>query len=92
VGHEALAGVGQGVAVIHPDPGIVGHKGDLVRLAVVHVERIHPPRAPRRGYSVAAQDDGVVPVQMHRVDLSTVLEIIIRATSPAATTNIGTSG
>jgi hypothetical protein len=53
------------VAVVHPDAGVVGNEGDLVGLAVLHVQRVDPPRAAGGGHTVPAQDDGMVAVQMH---------------------------
>ena len=45
---EAVAGVVEVVAVVHPDARVVRDEGDLVRLAVGDVERVDPPRAAGR--------------------------------------------
>jgi hypothetical protein len=31
--------------MVHPDAGVVGDEGRVVRVAVGYVERVHPPRA-----------------------------------------------
>ena len=59
--------------MVHPDPRVVGHERDVVGLAVLHVERVHPPRAAGRRHPVAGQHHGVVPVQVHRVHLAAVV-------------------
>src|SRR3712207_8737712 len=46
----------------------VRDEGDLVALAVGHVERVGPPGAAGRGHPIPGQDDRVVAVQVHRVD------------------------
>ena len=58
------------VAVVRPDPRVVGHERDVVALTVADPQRVHPPRAPRRGYAVARQHHHPVAVQVHRVHLA----------------------
>jgi len=53
VGDHALGRVLEVVAVVHPDAGVVGDEGDLEGLALLHVERVEPPRAAGRRLAVA---------------------------------------
>ena len=43
VGHQAFGGVGEVVAVVHPEAGVVGDEGDLVGLVVADLEGVDPP-------------------------------------------------
>ena len=70
---QPLRRVRQVVAVVHPDPGVVGDERDVVAVAAGHVERVDPPRAAGRLHAVAGQDDRVVAVQVHRVHRAAVV-------------------
>ena len=55
--------------MIHPDAGVVGAEGDdvaLVRGSTFSVSLHHG--LPVTGFPVAAEDEHVVTVQVHRVD------------------------
>ena len=73
MGDEPVHGMGEGVAVVAPDPRVVGDERDLVGLARMHVERVDPPRTAGCRFAVAGQHEDVVPVQMHRMHLAGVV-------------------
>ena len=64
---QALGGVVQVVAVVHPDARVVGQEGDLVLLARARPRASRPTTGCRWPLAVAAEHDGVVAVQVHRV-------------------------
>ena len=63
---EALRGVRQVVAVVHPEPGVVREEGDLVRLALADLERVDPP--PRPGSRAGGRSCSRRPVRRRRVE------------------------
>src|SRR6478672_3318135 len=56
------------VAVIHPDAWVAGAKRDHVALARMYVQGVRPPRTARGRDAVAAEDEHVVSVEVHRMD------------------------
>ena len=54
-------------------PGLSADERDVVRLAVGHVQRVHPPRAAAGRHPVAGEHHRVVAVQVHRVHVAAVV-------------------
>jgi len=60
MGHQSLGCVLEVMAVIHPNPRVVGDESDIEAPFVGHVQGVNPPRAAGGGYPVAGQHDGMV--------------------------------
>ena len=60
-------GVVEVVTVVHPDARVVRRKAIVVLVAGVDVQRVGPPRTTGRRLSVAAENEGMVAVEVHRV-------------------------
>ena len=73
VHHHARGRVLEVVAVVHPQPGVVGDERDPPRLAGAHVDGVEPQCA-LDGDAVAGQHQHVMPVQVHRVRLGAAVD------------------
>lgn len=62
------------VAVVQPDPGVVGAEGDVVGLAGCDVERVGPPRAAGGRLAVAREHRRRLAVQVHGVVVGTAVD------------------